>query len=107
MRTIVCRFKDGEELSRHLIYDGKSLEGPRAIAFLGGFSGVPNEPLKLLVVVEGCEERCSVRVKLGERGAKNARDTCFGEIDRRDRVWLQLLSRKTQARDRFATSLAS
>jgi hypothetical protein len=107
MRTIVCRFKDGEELTRHLIYDGKDLDGPRAIAFLGGFSGTPNEPLKLLVVVEGCEERCSVRVRLWERGARSARATCFGEIDPRDRVWVELLSRKTQAHSRFVVPMAS
>ena len=107
MRTIVCRYQNSDELSRHLIYDGKDLEGPCAIGFLSAFEGHPGENLKLLLVVEGIDERCSVRVRLWEQGSSGGRRTCFGEIDARDRVWAHLLTKTSRARSRFATSLAS
>ncbi len=103
MRTIVCAFRDQEELARHLRAREREAT-PHQITFLGDFEARAGEALRLVLVVEDCDQRCSVRVTLGEAGraASQRLWRYAGELDARDQVWMEMFVAKLRTLRHFA-----
>lgn len=103
MRTIICRFEDAADLRDHLIYGAETWRPPRALSFLGGFEAAPDEIVRVVLVCEHPEERCSIRVRLSPGLAHDHRPLWryIGRVDPEDEVWLEMFLAKLRTLSAF------
>lgn len=102
MRTIVCRFQDSEELHRHIVQNTNT-EVPQGVAFLGDFNIKDKERVKLIVIVDAYDERCTLEanVRSHPSTSTDAMSAFEGLIEGADRVWFEMFLSKMHTMNQF------
>lgn len=102
MRTLVCHFKDINDVHAHLD------PTHTCISFLAGLHFERGEAVRLIVAVDDVRQHCALRVRSASCDAhESALNRHTAQINEPDRVWLAMFLSKLKTMEEFAYTRAA